>query len=217
MPSPTPGLLARSDLSPSPEHGVLLGASGRDMTWSTPLVGFDDEAGISETALRAELRHRTKHVSELQEKLAEATRQAEQAGSKAQEGQATQMRLAMLKTERDRRIEVLETLLVQEKRNTEVSQEKAAEWKKQCDEHADLVRKLRLDLQQKTVELGRIHDQFLRQLNQAEAEKQQKTVEFGRIHDQCLLQLNETDTENKQMKIVIAKLAAERERLLELQ
>ena len=192
MPSPTPGLLARSDLSPSPEHGVLLGASGRDMTWSTPLVGFDDEAGISETAHRAELRRHARHVSELQAKLAEATRQAEQAGSKAQEGQATQMRLAMLKTERDRRIEVLETLLVQEKRNTEVSQEKAAEWRKQCDEHADLVRKLRLDLQQKTVELGR-------------------------IHDQCLLQLNETDTENKQMKTVIAKLAAERERLLELQ
>ena len=107
--------------------------------------------------------------------------------------------------------------LVQEKRNTEVSQEKAAEWKKQCDDHEDVVRMLRLDLHEKTVEIGRIHDQFLRQLNQAEAEKQQKTVEFGRIHDQCLQQFAEADTENKQMKIVIAKLEAERERLLELQ
>jgi hypothetical protein len=32
-----------------------------------------------------------------------------------------------------------------------------------------------------------------------------------------LQQFAEADTENKQMKIVIAKLAAERERLLELQ
>ena len=75
-------------------------------------------AGGGDTALGAELQMRTKQVSEMQAKLAEATRKVELAGHQALQDKATHLKLASQKAERDRRIETLEATVAQEKSTT---------------------------------------------------------------------------------------------------
>ena len=180
------GRIERSDLSPSPAHeneGNSRSSSFERSDFSqvdnkTRLLQTNkEEGGGGEASLRAELRQKTKQMSELQSKLTEATKKVEQAGHKALGDKATQMQLASQKSERDRRIEVLETSLAEEKRNAEVSKNKAAELKIQCEEHEASLRTMRLELHQRTLEFDRIRDQSLWTQSEGEVEAKRMLVQ----------------------------------------
>jgi chromosome segregation protein len=158
--------LARSDLSASPGMGDSLGYGwtpvGRQDAGlkSSPPAG---SASGGDDALRAELKQRTRQVSELQAKLAEATRKTEQAVHQALEDKAAFAQLASQKAQLDRRIEVLEGAVAEEKRSAESCQGRIAELRQHGSVHEEAARKLRAELHQKTLDFDRIRDESRRQ------------------------------------------------------
>lgn len=180
------GRIERSDLSPSPSHADdgksrYLSLKRYDLSQvddkDRPSQLHQEESGGGEASLRAELRQKTKQVSELQSKLAEASKKVEQAGHKALGDKATQMQLASQKGERDRRIELLETSLSEEKRHAEESKKQSAELKFQCEEHEATLRTMRLELHQKTLDFDRIRHQSLRTQSEGEIEAKRMLVQ----------------------------------------
>ena len=185
--TPAPAIVERADLSPSPMSRVDAGTfSSNKLPWDSPIggahaspAGFADHDGRpaqpdleggGDVLLRATLRDRTKQLSDLQGKLAEATHKLEEARKQALEDKNTQTKLVTQKAERDRRIEVLEATVSQEKRNAEERQDKAAELRKQCDEHEAAARALRMEIHQKTLQFDRIQNQGMRQQSEGEIE-----------------------------------------------
>lgn len=175
--TPEPAHVERSDLSPSPgraDPGVL---SGNELPWDSPLgnghSGLAGEGRPRQPELGgtdAEQRQRTKHMSDLQGKLAEATRKLDDAKKQAIDDKKIQTQLVSQLAERDRRIEALEAALSREKREAEEQREKAAELRRQGDEHEAAMRSLQMEVHQKTLQFDRIQNQVMAQQTEGEIE-----------------------------------------------
>lgn len=128
-------------------------------------------------ALRAELQMRTKHVSELQAKLAEATCKAEHAGNEALKEKANQMKLSSEAAQRDREVATLVSAAAQEKQHTEGYKDQAVQLQRQCDWHETTLRTLRVEMHQKSLQFDRIHDQSMRKHSEGEMESKRELLQ----------------------------------------
>ena len=177
--TPAPAQVERSDLSPSPGRPDPGALSGNDLPWDSPLGGV--HSGLADAtdgrpsrpdlgAADAAQRLRTKQLSDLQGKLAEATHKLDEAKKQALDDKKTQMQLVFQMAERDRRVQALEDALSREKREVQEHRDNAAELRKQSDGHEAAMRALQMEIHQKTLQFDRIQNQGLRQQSEGEVE-----------------------------------------------